>query len=99
MPLNVTSQVERLAADRLEIVRTPAALADLTRESAQEGFVFAGAVGGGYVFPEFLPAYDANASLSKILELLESIDRPLSQIVDKLPKPTLLYRQLQCPWG
>jgi hypothetical protein len=46
VPLNVTSQVERLAADKLEIVRTPAALADLTRESAQEGFVFAGAVGG-----------------------------------------------------
>ena len=32
--------------------------------------VFAGAVGGGYVFPEFLPAYDAVASLCKLLELL-----------------------------
>ena len=99
VPLNATSQVERLAADHLEVVRTPAALADLTREAAQEGFVFAGAVGGGYVFPDFLSAYDAIASLCKLLELLASVDRPLSQIVLELPEPTLVHRQLQCPWG
>jgi mannose-1-phosphate guanylyltransferase/phosphomannomutase len=99
VPLNATSQVDVIAADRLEIVRTPAALADLTREAAREGFVFAGAVGGGYVFPEFLPAYDAITSLCKLLELLAPLERPLSQLVDELPHPTLLHRQLQCPWA
>jgi mannose-1-phosphate guanylyltransferase/phosphomannomutase len=99
VPMNVTSQVERLATEGLEIVRTPAALSELTREAAQDGYVFAGAVGGGYVFPDFLPAYDAIASLCKLLELLASSEVPLSRLVDELPQPTLVHRQLQCPWG
>jgi mannose-1-phosphate guanylyltransferase / phosphomannomutase len=99
VPMNATSQVERLAADQLEIVRTPAALSELTRTAAEPGFVFAGAVGGGFVFPDFLPAYDAIAALCKLLELLAPLDRTVSQIVDELPQPTLVHRQLQCPWG
>jgi mannose-1-phosphate guanylyltransferase/phosphomannomutase len=51
------------------------------------------------VFRDFLPAYDGIASLCKLLELLAPLDRPLSQIVDELPKPTLVHRQLPCPWG
>ena len=74
-------------------------MSELTRTAAEEGFVFAGAVGGGFVFPDFLPAYDAIASLCKLLELLASVDRPLSQLVVELPQPTLVHRQLQCPWG
>ena len=69
-PITVTSQVDALVDGALEVVRTPHSLADLTRAAASDGVVFAGAVGGGYVFPEFLPAYDAVASLAKLLELL-----------------------------
>jgi mannose-1-phosphate guanylyltransferase/phosphomannomutase len=99
VPINVTSQVERLAVDGLEIVRTPAALSELTRTAADEGFVFAGAVGGGFVFPDFLPAYDAIASLCKLLELLAPAELTLSQLVAELPHPTLVHRQVQCPWA
>jgi mannose-1-phosphate guanylyltransferase / phosphomannomutase len=100
-PITVTSQVDRIAeGSGLEIVRTPASLADLTRAAADEGVIFAGAVGGGYVFPDFLPAYDAVASLCKLLELLARAGaRPLSQLVDELPAPTLRHRQLPCPWS
>ena len=61
--------------------------------------VFAGAVGGGYVFPDFLPAYDAVASLAKLLELLAPVGRPLSELVAELPEPTLIHRRLACPWA
>src|SRR5205085_769561 len=58
-PVTVTSEVDRMAKGTgLEVVRTPASLAELTQYAAQDGVVFAGALGGGYVFPEFLPAYD-----------------------------------------
>jgi mannose-1-phosphate guanylyltransferase/phosphomannomutase len=99
VPVNVTSQVEEIVNGALEVVRTPASLSELTRTAAEEGFVFAGAAGGGYAFPDFLPAYDAIASLCKLLELLSGSTRPLSQMVQDLPKPTLVHRQLQCPWG
>src|SRR5207302_10069942 len=98
-PITVTSQVDRLLeGSGLEVVRTPASLAELTKAAAQDGVIFAGAVGGGYVFPEFLPAYDAVASLCKLLELLAPVGRPLSELVAELPETTLVHRQVQCPW-
>jgi mannose-1-phosphate guanylyltransferase / phosphomannomutase len=99
-PITVTSEVDRLLEGTgLEVIRTPASLGDLTKAAAEEGVIFAGAVGGGYVFPEFLPAYDAIASLCKLLELLAPVRRPLSELVSDLPRPTLVHRQLPCPWA
>ena len=98
-PVTVTSQVERLAGDGLEVVRTPASLADLTAVAASDGVVFGGALSGGYVFPDFLPAYDAVASLCKLLELLAPVERPLSELVAGLPRPTLVHRRIPCPWA
>ncbi len=98
-PVTATSKLDELAGDGLEIVRTPNSLTDLTSAAAQPGVVFAGAVGGGYVFPEFLPAYDAVASLAKLLELLAPLRRPLSELVAELPVPTLIHRRLACPWS
>ncbi len=98
-PVTVTGLVESVAGDGLEIVRTPASLADLTAAAARDGVIFAGALSGGYVFPDFLPAYDAVASLCKLLELLAPVGRPLSELVAELPKPTLVHRQIPCPWA
>jgi mannose-1-phosphate guanylyltransferase / phosphomannomutase len=99
-PVTVTSQVERLVeGSALEVVRTPTSLPDLTRVAAAGDVVFAAAVGGGYLFPEFLPGYDAVASLAKLLELLAPVNRPLSELVDELPETTLVHHQLPCPWA
>jgi mannose-1-phosphate guanylyltransferase/phosphomannomutase len=99
-PVTVTSQVDRIVKDRgLQVIRTPASLSELTRAAAEDGVIFAGALGGGYVFPDFLPAYDATASLCKLLELLAPVERPLSELVAELPVSTLVHRQLPCPWA
>jgi mannose-1-phosphate guanylyltransferase/phosphomannomutase len=99
-PITVTSEVERMVeGSDLEVVRTPTSLAELTQRAAEDGVLFAGALGGGYVFPEFLPAYDAVASLCNLLELLAPERRPLSELVGELPVSTLVHRQLPCPWA
>jgi mannose-1-phosphate guanylyltransferase/phosphomannomutase len=99
-PVTVTSQVDRLAqAGGLEVVRTAASLSALTVATAAEGVVFGGGTGGGYVFPDFLPAYDAVASLAKLLELLAPVGRPVSELVGELPAPTLVHRNVPCPWA
>jgi mannose-1-phosphate guanylyltransferase / phosphomannomutase len=99
VPITATSQVEEVVGGRFEVVRTPASLPDLTHAAAGDGVVFAGAPGGGYVFPGFLPAYDAIAALCKLLELLAPVADPLSKLVSELPRPTLLHRQVPCPWA
>jgi mannose-1-phosphate guanylyltransferase / phosphomannomutase len=99
-PITVTGRVEEIAAaGKLEVVRTPAAPGELTRVASEDGVVFAGAVGGIYVFPQFLPAYDAVASLCKLLELLAPVETPLSELVAGLPASTVVHRQLACPWA
>jgi mannose-1-phosphate guanylyltransferase / phosphomannomutase len=99
VPITATSQVEEVVGDRLDVIRTPATLTGLTEAATGEGVVFAGAPGGGFVFPAFLPAYDASASLCKLLELLAPVEDPVSRLVAALPRPTLIHRQLQCPWA
>jgi mannose-1-phosphate guanylyltransferase/phosphomannomutase len=99
-PITVTSRVEEIAAaGGLEVVRTPAAPAELTKVAASDGIVFAGSVGGVYLFPQFLAAHDAVASLCKLLELLASERRPLSELVAALPASHVVHRQLACPWA
>jgi mannose-1-phosphate guanylyltransferase/phosphomannomutase len=99
-PVTVTSEVDRMAkGSGLEVVRTPASLAALTEHAAEDGVVFAATLGGGYVFPEFLPAYDAVASLCNLLELLAPVRKRVSELVGELPVPTLVHRQLPCPWA
>jgi mannose-1-phosphate guanylyltransferase/phosphomannomutase len=99
LPTTVTGQAERLASNGLEVVRTPASLPELTKAAAADRVVFAGATGGGYAFPDFLPAYDAIASLCKLLELLAPVDKPLSALVAELPESTLLHTAVQCSWS
>jgi mannose-1-phosphate guanylyltransferase/phosphomannomutase len=100
LPITITSCADDIVdGSGLEIVRTRASLADLTQAAAAGGVIFGGALSGGYVFPEFLPAYDAMASLCNLLELLAPVERPLSELVATLPKPTLVHRQLPCPWA
>ena len=99
-PVTVTSQVDQIVkGSGLQVIRTPASLSELTKVAAEDGVIFAGAVGGGYVFPDFLPAYDAMASLCKLLELLAPVRQPLSSLVAELPASTLVHRQLPCPWS
>ena len=99
-PVTITREVDRLVEGTgFEIIRTGASLQALTQAAAEDGVVFAGAMGGGYVFPKFLPGYDAVASLANLLELLAPVQKPLSELVAELPAPTLVHRQIPCPWG
>ncbi len=100
LPLTATSLVDELLADTgLKVKRTQASLAALTRAATEEGMIFAGTLGGGFVFPRFLPACDAIASLAYLLELLAPVETPVSELVAALPTSTLIHRSVRCPWA
>jgi mannose-1-phosphate guanylyltransferase/phosphomannomutase len=100
VPVTATSLVDRIVAGSgVEVRRTQASVAALTKAATEPGIIFAGAAAGGFVFPIFVPAYDAMASLCHLLQLLAPIDQPLSTLVDDLPKPALVHRELPCPWA
>ncbi|HEY3921825.1 MAG TPA: hypothetical protein VGL76_06900, partial [Gaiellaceae bacterium] len=98
VPVTMTSRVEEVA-EKLEVVRTPAALSSLTLAASEPEVVFAGAGAGGYIFPSFLPAYDSMAALCYLLQLLAPAGRPVSELVGELPRPTLVHHEVPCPWA
>jgi mannose-1-phosphate guanylyltransferase / phosphomannomutase len=100
VPVTTTALVEELVeGSELTVVRTAASLGDLTRAATKDGVVLAAAPTGGFVFPDVVPGYDAVTSLCKLLELLAGQEEALSALVADLPRPTLVHRELPCPWG
>ena len=95
-----TSRVaeEIMRAGGGEVVWTPVSAAALTAAAADEGVLFAGDGAGGYVFPGFLPAYDAVLSLVKMLEMLAVVDTTLGAVVDSLPPAHMARRDVPTPW-
>jgi mannose-1-phosphate guanylyltransferase/phosphomannomutase len=100
LPVTVTGQAELLADEYgLLVERTKVSPPALTEAAGTSGVVFAGGNAGGYIFPEFVCAFDAVMSLMKLLELLAPHDEPLSDLVAGLPTSTLVHRTVACPWS
>jgi mannose-1-phosphate guanylyltransferase / phosphomannomutase len=99
VPVTTTDLVDELVAGSdLTVVRTPHSVGELTRAATEDGVVLAAAPTGGFVFPDVVPGYDAVTALCKVLELLAVQERPVSELVAELPRPTLVHRALPCPW-
>ncbi|MCL6107005.1 MAG: sugar phosphate nucleotidyltransferase [Actinobacteria bacterium] len=100
VPLTVSRLAETLVEGTgCGILRTKVSQAALTEAASQPDVIFAGAVGGDYIFPAFLPAQDALMSMGKLLELLALSEKPLSQLVADIPDTTLLRETKSCPWS
>jgi len=100
LPLTVTHLAEQLAGEfGVEVERTKVSLPALALAAAEDGVVFAGSLGGGYIFPRFLPAFDAVMSLGKLLELLAPQSRPLSEQIAEIPSSTMVHKTVACPWA
>jgi mannose-1-phosphate guanylyltransferase/phosphomannomutase len=100
VPVNATNLIDSLVqGSGVTVRRTQASLAALTKAATEPGTIFAGAVRGGFVFPAFLPAYDAIASLCHLLQLLAPVEQPLSALIDALPRPAVVHREVRCPFA
>lgn len=59
---------------------------------------FVGEGKGGYIFPEFQPALDAMMSVIKLLELLIKCNMKLSDVINEIPKTSIVKEHVYCPW-
>ena len=62
------------------------------------GVDFAASQEGGYIFPSFLPAYDAVAAFVKTLGLLSGSGQRLSKVVAALPRVHIAHESVVTPW-
>jgi mannose-1-phosphate guanylyltransferase / phosphomannomutase len=99
LPVSVTREAERIATARgAEIVWTKIADGSLMEVAAYEGITLAAAPDAGFIWPEFLPAFDALATLAKLLDLLAASQRRLSDVVRGLPVVHIAHETVPTPW-
>ena len=99
VPITETSLVDEVVHGSDRLRRSKASLSALLAGATGDGVVFAGASRAGYVFPEFLPAYDAMMSACKVLELVARAGKSLSELAAGIPRSTRIHRTVHCPWN
>ena len=76
---------------------TPLSPSGLLQAAASGGVSFASDRRGGYVFPAFLPAFDAAAALARLVSLLEDSPRSLAEIVGETPDMPIVEGEVPTP--
>jgi mannose-1-phosphate guanylyltransferase/phosphomannomutase len=99
VPVDAPREIERAAAlNGNEIVWTKLAASDLMAASSGSGIVFAGNTQGGFIFPEFLPAFDAVGAFVHLLSLLAESGRKLSEVVALARRPEIVRLEVPTPF-
>jgi len=70
----------------------------LMEVASRPGVSFAASQEGGYIFPSFLPAYDAVAAFVELLGLLAASGSRLSAVVAGLDKVRVVKETVVTPW-
>ncbi|MGH8980437.1 MAG: sugar phosphate nucleotidyltransferase [Acidimicrobiales bacterium] len=99
LPVSVSRWAERLCAESgVPIVFTKLGSAHLMEVAATEEVDFGAGQFGGFLWPEFLPAYDAAATLVELVSMLSLTSQPLSKIVEGLPAVNIAHEAVVTPW-
>jgi mannose-1-phosphate guanylyltransferase/phosphomannomutase len=99
LPVATTKHAEHIAARHgVKVQVTKLSTPALMDAASEAGVGFAASLDGGYILPGFLPAFDAAATLVKLLELLARQEIRLSEIVRSLPHPHVVHETVVTPW-
>ena len=99
LPVAASREAERIAAaSGATITWAKLSTAHLMEVAGSGGVDFAASGGGGYLWPDFLPAADAVATMAKALDLLALTGRPLSSVVAGLPSVHVAHETVSTPW-
>jgi mannose-1-phosphate guanylyltransferase/phosphomannomutase len=80
------------------LVWTKLSACHLMEVASRPGVDFAAGLEGGYIFPKFLPAYDAIAALAHTFALLASTGAKLSAVVGGQPQVFIVHEGVVTPW-
>jgi mannose-1-phosphate guanylyltransferase/phosphomannomutase len=99
LPVSVGRAVEAMCDEAgATLLWTKLSTPHLMEVASGPGVRFAASQEGGYIFPSFLPAYDAVATLVESLALLASSGNRMSQVVSRLPSVRVAHEAVVTPW-
>jgi mannose-1-phosphate guanylyltransferase / phosphomannomutase len=99
LPVAATRAVEDMTSRAgATLIWTKLSTSHLMEVASTPGVDFAASQEGGFIFPSFLPAYDAVATFVKTLALLAAAGTRLSSIVSSLPRVHIAHESVVTPW-
>jgi mannose-1-phosphate guanylyltransferase / phosphomannomutase len=81
-----------------EVVWTKLSASHLMEVARSERVTLAASQSGGFIFPDFLPAFDAAATLVSLLAMLTATGAKLSELVAALPTVHIAHQAVHTPW-
>lgn len=97
-PVSTSSCLEEVVKrEGGEVVYTAVGSPIVARVMKERKAVFGGEENGGLIFPEHQYCRDSSMTIAKMLELLASEGRSLSELVRELPRYELVKLKIECP--
>jgi mannose-1-phosphate guanylyltransferase / phosphomannomutase len=99
LPVSAPSPAEEMCLRAgAAVIWTKLSASHLMEVASRPGVGFAAGQEGGYIFPRFLPAYDAIAALVHTFALLATTGARLSGVVAGLPRVFSAHEGVVTPW-
>ena len=80
------------------VKRTKTTTRGMMETAMEEGVVFVGEHTGGFIFPQFQPAFDGMYAIVKILEMMAKKDVRLYQLLREIPPSFMIKEKVPCSW-
>ena len=99
LPVTVSRWAEEICAEAgVPVTLTKLSPSHVMEVASQGRIGFAAGPSGGFIWPDFLPAFDAAATLVELVSMLSVTSQPLSKIVDSLPAVNIAHETVMTPW-
>jgi mannose-1-phosphate guanylyltransferase/phosphomannomutase len=99
VPVSASQAIEQMADPfGAEVIRTRMAYRSMMEVAAAGKVQFVGEGKGGFIFPRFHPAMDAQCATVKSLEWLARAGEPLSRIRATVPAYRMVREHIPCQW-
>jgi mannose-1-phosphate guanylyltransferase/phosphomannomutase len=97
VPVKASRVLDRLAKQfDFKVIRTKTNVRDMMDASSRPGISMMGENLGGFIFPEFQPAFDAMFTTVKLLELTARTGIKLSEVSALVPPITMICKDVSC---
>jgi len=99
VPVTASHIIEEMGREYgATVVRTKTNSHSMMAAGSTKEISFIGEIKGGYIFPEFQPAFDTMFSLGKILEMLARTGGMPGRFVSEIPRISMVREHVFCPW-
>ena len=99
VPVTASRAVDVMASSYgFKVVRTKTTSRGIMEAAAAEGALFVGEETGGFIFPEFQPAFDGMFAVVKTLEMLATEGTLPHKLIREIPPSVMVRERVPCAW-